>query len=371
MNEKSTVLIFTTAYKPMIGGSEIAIEEIVKRLPNIYFNILTPKYRQGLKNSERFGNGIIYRIGLGTLLDKFLFPILGFVAAFKFRPQIIHGYQASFGSGAAFIYKTIFPKTKFILTLQEGKKLEHQNRLIKYFRGLMINKADIITAISSYLVEYAKRTNPRAEIVLIPNGVDLKQFPVSSFQFSNKDKKENTIITVSRLVEKNGIGYLIEAMAIVKSEIPDIRLMIIGNGSLKEGLRLKTKNLKLENNIEFLGEISNELLPKYLSMADVFVRPSLSEGLGTAFLEAMAAGLPVIGTAVGGIPDFLKDGQTGLFCNVSDPRDLAEKIKTLLTDRELRTRIMDNGRKLVTEKYDWNIIARKFGGIYEQNHGHN
>ena len=118
-------------------------------------------------------------------------------------------------------------------------------------------------------------------------------------------------------------------------------------------------------------------MPQYLSAADVFARPSLSEGLGSAFLEAMAAGLPVIGTAVGGIPDFLKDpsthsGQaTGLFCNVNDPWDLAEKIKTLLTDRELRTKLIDNGRKLVAEKYDWDIIAEKFEEIYtKQYHGH-
>ncbi len=366
MAEKTRVLIFTTAYRPLIGGSEIAIEEIVKRLPNIYFDILTPKHRSGLKNSEQFENGIIYRIGPGTLMDKFLFPILGFIKALKFCPKIIHGYQASFGSGAAFIYKTFFPKTKFILTLQEGKNLEYQNYLTKYFRGLMIKKADIITAISSYLVEYAKKINSRAEIVLIPNGVDLNKFKPGNNHHSK------TVITVSRLVKKNGVGDLIEAMVVVGNEIPDAKLTIIGDGPLRESLTFKVKSLKLENNVKFLGEISNESIPEYLSMADVFVRPSLSEGLGTSFLEAMAAELPIIATPVGGIPDFLKDGETGLFCRIADSKDLAEKIVRILKDEQLREKIITNAKALVAEKYDWNIIARKFEEIYAgQNHGHN
>ncbi len=380
MTQKSTVLVFTTAYRPLVGGSEIALEEIIRRLPNIFFDILTPKYKPELEKTENFENGRIHRVGFGSPIDKLFFPVFGFITALKFRPKSIHAYQASFGAGAAVIYKTFFPKTRFILTLQEGKKLERQNFFIRHFRNLIIRKADVITTISHYLANYAKKINPKVELHIIPNGVDLQQFSISNnrakpssglyghFQLPIEEKSWKTIITVSRLVPKNGIGDLIEAVGkMVNGKLMEnIKLLIIGDGPLKEGLKLKAKNLRIEKNIEFLEEISHELLPKYLSMADVFVRPSLSEGLGTAFLEAMAVGLPVIGTAVGGIPDFLKDGQTGLFCKVGDPQDLAEKIKILLTDKELRTRLIDNSRKLVTEKYDWNKIAARFGEIYNQ-----
>ena len=160
---------------------------------------------------------------------------------------------------------------------------------------------------------------------MIPNGVDLNLFKSRDGHIDSKK-----IITVSRLVKKNGVGDLIEAMSGIRSELPDYRLQIIGSGPLEKKLKLQVKNLNLENNVEFLGEIPNELLPKYLSTADIFVRPSLSEGLGISFLEAMAVGLPVIGTLVGGIPDFLKDGETGLFCKVGDPEDIAEKINRIL-----------------------------------------
>ena len=90
----------------------------------------------------------------------------------------------------------------------------------------------------------------------------------------------------------------------------------------------------------------------------------MSEGLGTAFLEAMAAGVPIIGTSVGGISDFLKDGETGLFCRVGDPADLADKMNVILSDENLRNNLARNGRRLVEEKYDWNKIAEKFRNLY-------
>lgn len=358
MTQKSRILIFTTAYRPLVGGSEIALEETIRRLPNIFFDILTPKHKSELKNSEPFDNGCIHRIGFGGKIDKFLFPVLGFVSALKFCPQIIHGYQASFSSGAAVIYKTFFPRTRFILTLQEGKDLDRQNFFIKYFRNLIIKKADVVTAISHYLANYAKKINPKAELHIIPNGVDLDKFR----HIPNSD--DNTVITVSRLVPKNGIGDLVKAIAIVKKEITDVKLIIVGSGLLEKEIKQSIRDLNLGNGVIMTGLQSPENVAGYLVKAKIFVRPSLSEGLGISFLEAMAVGLPVIGTAVGGIPDFLKDGQTGLFCSVGDPQDLAGKIKILLTDRELRMKIIDNSRKLVAEKYDWNIIAWKFREIY-------
>ena len=98
----------------------------------------------------------------------------------------------------------------------------------------------------------------------------------------------------------------------------------------------------------------------------MFVRPSLSEGLGNSFLEAMAAGVPIIGTNVGGIPDFLIDpstgsrqAATGLFCETANPKSIAEKIELLLTDEDLRQKLIINGKKAVAEKYDWDKIAAR------------
>lgn len=365
MSQKSRrILIFTTAYRPMIGGSEIALEEMVRHLPDIFFDILTPRHKRVFPVKENGSNFFVHRVGfgLGELLDKLVFPCLGVLKAFRLMSKnkyaAVHAYQASYGGGAAWLIKTLFPKTKFILTLQEGKELDKQNRAVMFFRNLMIKKADVITAISVYLADFARSINPKAKISVIPNGVDTEKFkPAGS-------PEKNTIITVSRLVPKNGVGDLIKAMKKVVDEISDAKLIIVGDGPLNESLRSEVKGLKLENQIEFSGGVSYGETPGYLNRASVFVRPSLSEGLGSAFLEAMAAGLAVIGTPVGGIPDFLKDGETGLFCKPGDHDDIADKIVKLLKNDELRNRLADNGRKLVEERYTWNKIASEFKQLY-------
>ena len=114
------------------------------------------------------------------------------------------------------------------------------------------------------------------------------------------------------------------------------------------------------------GFVKPEDIPQYLAVSDVFVRPSLSEGLGNSFLEAMEAGLPVIGTKVGGIPDFLIDGETGLFCEINDPKSIAEKIKLALSDIGLREKMIAKGKRMVEERYDWNLVAGKMHGIFNE-----
>ena len=374
MNEKSIprrVLILTTAYLPQVGGSELAIKNITDRLPEICFDLITSCPSKNFPKYEKIGRVNVYRVGsslslFSFLLPKNLFPISVFFKAqqliFKYgQYDVVHAYQASQAAGGGWLLKWKYPRTPFVVTIQEGKVLSQQLWLTIFFRRLILKKANKITVISNYLAQYVKSQSYKAQISIIPNGVDLNKF-----QSRNGHVDSETLITVSPLFKKNGIGDLIEAMAVVIREIPSARLVIIGGGPLEKSLNLKVKSLNLENNVQFLGEISNELLPRYLSMADVFVRPSLSEGLGTAFLEAMAVGLLIIGTPVGGIPDFLKDGETGLFCKISDPGDLAGKVIKILKNKQLREKIINNSRLLITKKYDWDIIADEFSEIYER-----
>ena len=133
-----------------------------------------------------------------------------------------------------------------------------------------------------------------------------------------------------------------------------------------------TEAQDLTNSVYFLGHILHDTLPYYLKVSDVFIRPSLSEGFGLAFLEAMAAGIPVIGTAVGGTPDCLFDPfqqpnkkPTGLFCKVRDPKDIAEKIELLMKDVRLKDEIVQNATAMIAEKYDWKIVSVQMQEVFE------
>jgi glycosyltransferase involved in cell wall biosynthesis len=376
LGKSKRILIFSTAYKPLIGGSEIALEQIVRHLPNVFFDIITIRFNSSLEKKECAGNYCVYRLGFGGNIGKFFFPLLGFFKGLHLYARnnysLIQAYQASQGAGAAWLLKIFKPQLKFILTLQEGKELAKQNFLIKYFRRLIIRKADFITVISRYLQEYSQSINPRVTPVIIPNGVAVEKFknarPDENLYGTLGIKKEDrVIISVSRLVNKNGLADLISSVAAVKRQIPQIKLVLIGRGPLLGKLRKQAESSMPGETVIFLGEIRHEKLPEFLKIADVFVRPSLSEGLGNSFLEAMAAGVPVIGTAVGGIPDFLIDGKTGLICEPRNPADLAEKIIRILSDHGLREQIKSQALKLVEEKYNWATIARQFEALYAAN----
>ena len=169
------------------------------------------------------------------------------------------------------------------------------------------------------------------------------------------------VITTSRLVKKNGIEDLIKAISILPK---DIKCLIAGDGPDRTKLENLAKQLKVEDRIFFLGQINHSEVFKYLKISDVFVRPSLSEGLGNSFLEAMAVGIPIIGTPVGGIPDFLKDGKTGFFCKVRDSFSIAEKIAKILKDEKLKNRLCENAKELVFKNYNWDNIAKQMDEIF-------
>ena len=390
------ILIFSTAYLPLVGGAEIAVKELTDRLANPLgkggrafgwnFDLITARLKKDLPKQERIVQITVYRLGSGRFLDKFLLPFFGLLKALALNRKnnyaIIWSIMASQASIAAAFLKIFFPKKKLILNLQEGDEESHLTRyvkgnifLYKFFvrpgHLLVFKKADLITAISADLKARAEKNGVKAAILVIPNGVNLQRFKrpeaVKNKELKNKlgwAEADKIIITISRLVKKNGVGDLIEAMRYLPAEV---KLLIIGGGELKESLESKISSLPGgEARIKMAGAIKNEAIPGYLALADIFVRPSLSEGLGISFLEAMAADVPVIGTAVGGIVDFLKDGETGLFCQAGNPKSIAEKIKACLENKELAAKIRQQAGRLVAKNYDWDLIAKKTKEIFEK-----
>ncbi|MCG2809755.1 MAG: glycosyltransferase family 4 protein [Candidatus Portnoybacteria bacterium] len=364
-NQAKKILVFSTAYLPLVGGAEVAVDEITKRLPDWRFDMITAKIRRGLADFERVGNVNIYRVGFGFSFDKYLLPFLGLLKAKRLEKEnhynLTWSIMASFGGFLGLRFKKKYPNKPWLLTLQEGDTPEYISKRVGVFKKWfeqIFKRADYFQAISGFLYDWALKMGAKAGEV-VPNGVDLEKFKVQNFDI--KDNKK-LILTVSRLVGKNGIEDLIRAGRYL--DFP-FRILIAGEGPDEKKLKNLAEELNLQDKVLFLGHISHSDLPKYYSMVDVFVRPSLSEGLGNVFLEAMASGLPVIGTPVGGIPDFLEDGETGLFCEVQDPQSIAEKIKKILEDVELRKTLIENGLNLVREKYDWDKIALEMKRIFQ------
>lgn len=361
------ILIFSTAYFPLVGGAEIAVKEITNRIKDCEFDLITSRFSKKIPKKEKIGNVTVYRVGFGIKFDKYLLPILGFLKARKNKYSLIWSISASQAGLAALFFK-LTSKLPFLLTLQEGsseKRIFLRRFIVWPLFKLIFKKADYVQAISKHLANFGKKMGARCPIEVVPNGVDISQFIQSSNNVKKKlgIKDEKVIITVSRLVPKNAVGDLIKSLKYI--DFP-VKLLILGIGPLNKKLKNLVKKLNLEKKVLFLGLIPPAEVPKYLAIADIFVRPSISEGLGNVFLEAMAAEIPIIGTPVGGIVDYLKHEETGLFCEPRQPKTIAEKIDILIENKELRDKLIRNAKQVVEEIYNWDIISKRMIKIYRK-----
>ena len=372
------VLIFSTAYLPLVGGAEIAVKEITQRLTDWRFDLIAAKIKPDLARFEKIGNVNIYRVGLGINFDKFLLPFLGLLKANQLERKnhydLTWSIMASFGGFLGLFFKYFHSQKPWLLTLQEGDPIRAIFKKVGIFRPLfkqIFRRADYIQAISRYLADWAKEMGSRCPIEIVPNGVDpeyfSQEYPAAELNKLeseiNKKEEDKYLITASRLVLKNAVDDVIKSLKYLPK---NVKFLILGSGPDLAKLQKLAEELEVKNRVIFLGQIDHKEILKYLKISDIFIRPSLSEGLGNSFLEAMAAGLPVIGTSVGGIPDFLEDRKTGLFCRVRNPQNIAGKVKELLSDNELRRVIIDNGWALVEKKYSWFKISQQMDQIFKK-----
>ena len=375
---KRKLIIFTTSYHPFVGGAETTIKEVSRRLHDRFeIFIVTSRFSRNLAKYENRLEGTIIRVGFGSGLDKWLVPFLGcFVGLRLIRKNdaLLWGMDIGQGSSAALLCKLFIPRCPFILTIQYGYgdarlaagRLGAIGRVFRW----MLARADEVTVISSYLGDVAQSYGYRGSLTRIHNGVDTNIFSSGRLQKGDQENNQEKnlsapiIITTSRLVEKNGLDTLIRAVGMVKKKMPAIRCHILGDGPERSNLERLTKELHLEGEVKFLGSVPFENVPDHLREAAVFVRLSRFEGMGVSFVEALAAGVPVVATSVGGIPDVIVDGKTGLFAKMDDPEDAAEKILRLLHDPALARALAENGQKMVRERFLWDSIAKQYGEVF-------
>lgn len=361
---------------PFIGGAELALKEITDRLGDFEFDLITARLNNLLPESEKINNVNVYRVGRGWRLDKFSLLFNGLNLALKLhlakKYDMVFALMASYGGLTAARFKNKFNEVPFLVNIQEGRDFYHTSIWKLMIFKKIIRLADFITVISKYLEDVIMRNGVmREKISIIPNGVDINKFssnPNYGEILKLKDKlgirpDDKVIISVSRLVYKNGLDNLITAMKLLNE---NYKLLLIGDGEKMEELKELTDKLRISEKVIFLGAIDNKDLVQFFAISNVFVRPSRSEGLGTAFLEAMAAQIPVIATPVGGIIDFVKSAETGIFCAVDNPKSVAEKIKLLAEDKQLSEQIVKNAFKMVKEKYDWNKIAEGYREVFNR-----
>jgi len=388
---KKRICVFSLAYEPYMGGAEIAVREITGRLEAGYsFDVITVRFDRSLPKHEVVGAVTVHRVGIGgknpsphdlltwpLYLNKVFFTPLAFFKAMRLhlrhRFDLVWSVMSYMGFPALFF--KLFFDVPLVLTLQEGDTSEHitrrfRIRVVGFLYRAIFKHAKVVQAISTYLADFARTEGYQGTPIVIPNGVNTEQFSrnVSDENIHTIRTRHNIshdayiLITTSRLVPKNGIDTVISALTHLA---PDAHFLILGEGPDKKKLTAHAEAEGVAGRVIFAGEVSHDILPDYLQASDVFVRMSRSEGMGNSFIEAMAAGIPVVATPVGGIVDFLFDprtpmGQvlpTGIFAEVDNPESVADAVARIRAKDVLRARMVEGARKLVREKYDWSRIA--------------
>ena len=361
------VLFPATHYYPVIGGIETWTKKIAERLSEkAEIFVVTGKVKNQL-NKETVSGVNIWRTSLLTLtnlsaspwfytlslLPFVFFKSLGLIK--KEKIDVLH-CQGFLSSVLGFLLSKL-TGVPYIVTVQ---RLERKGNPFKetIYRG-----ASYCIGASRAIKGYFEALRAK-NIEVIPNGIELGRFNGLDRQASRQKLElgnEFVVMTVARLESVKGIEYLIRAINKLREASPqptNIKVIIIGDGSERKNLESLSIKLGLAEKIKFLGQIPNEKIPEYLVGADCFALSSLREGFGIVLLEAMAAGLPVIGTNVGGIKDIIEDGKTGILVEPQNPQAIAEAISKIYS-----------GQKFIKpnlEKYNWENISQQVFNIYQK-----
>ncbi len=279
--------------------------------------------------------------------------------------------------------------TTYILAFLYAKKVKA--KAIAWYPDVFLGKAiERLGVINGLLTEIAERISlklpwdlivalsqetkkklvlagvPENKIEVIYGGVDYNRYNI----YNRYQKfKIPTILCIARLVKYKRISDLILAVYLLKDSIPDIRLIVVGEGPLQRKLQQQTTNYKLQTSVQFLGKISEKEKIDLLAKSYIHVLPSAVEGFGLVTIEALSTGTPVVNTDIP-INREILNGQKvnrlsgwqvkgGLLFNLGDYVDLAEKIEQLLTDRELYDRKIKEGLELA-KKYDWDKVNKEY-----------
>jgi glycosyltransferase involved in cell wall biosynthesis len=242
------------------------------------------------------------------------------------------------------------------------RRMDYPQRNNWHTRYLYNRSVDAVIAISRPIADVLIRAGVEAEkIRVIHSGIDAARFDLCGG--GNTSHRGAPVIgTVAHLEERKGLRYLLEAAGQLKSQGYSFKLALAGDGSLQQQLEQMAQSLGLAQEVSFAGFISD--VPKFLAALDIFVLPSLYEGLGVAALEAMAAGKPVVASRVGGLAELVNDCETGLLVAPGNAQELAAAMAKLIRDSDLRAAFGRKGAARVREEFTMEQMAKRTEACY-------
>ena len=364
-------------------------------LPQFDVTVLTPATRnapeadtlQGIKvrRFHYFWPRSLERLADGAMLENlgrspWLYLQAPFVVLFELvaalrlaramRPDVIHAHWFVPQGLVAVLVGRILG-IPVVVTAHGADVYGLRGRLLDAVRKAVASRCEAVTVVSrdmaSALPQVTSRRGERPKVM--PMGVDAQRFSGGPTHNGNSDQ---VVLFVGRLARKKGVEYLIRAFPDVLARHPDARLLVVGDGPCRGELEALSSQMRLEDRVRFAGAQPPASLPRLYRASSVFVLPSVvamsgdTDGLPVVLLEAMAAGCPLVGTAVGGIPDVMINGRTGLLVEPGAPAALAVAINQVLDSPAQAARMGTLARRWARRKFDWRQVARGYAGVLAQ-----
>jgi glycosyltransferase involved in cell wall biosynthesis len=373
------ILQVSPLFPPHIGGIEFHVENLSRALAEGGHEVTV--YTSNMPKSkkiQKFPQGTVIRFfTLPLPLNNFFSPGLLLRLMERGRFDIVHVHSLYHTSSNIAVFCKPFNKYPFILTAHgspsySGGKNKFISLYDRYIGSWMLHTADRIIALTPKQADILNHiTACRDKIEIVPNWIDLQKIdrPPSgeTVHFREFSSDDTVLLYVGSLIDRKGINYLITAM---RSISPQVKLVIAGGELIgHQGVRAQLeKQIADQNakNIFLLGSVSSETLVALYRMADIFVLPSLVEGLPLTLLEAMAYRKCVIASDIPGTSDVIVNGKNGILFESMNTTDLAHKIQQALDDPGLRTRLGAQARSDIETSYSASSVIRKIETIYER-----
>ncbi len=376
------ILNLCLRYYPSPGGAEFLNKIAVDKLTEIYgcnFNIIATYLEDHVANkimpktSALFNDdkkNRIRRCGVIKIPGTVYHISPGFITAGLFAQcDIIHSWTMMyFPALAGVILKKLKNKPLILNPIVDENNIAYRQKYSKTIGKTAISQADHLILLTEYSRKVLEKNNFNFKNCdVIPAGVDIEEF--ENFQGKSEfcqNGKFNILFT-GRLAAGKGIDILFAAINILRKKKVDFHLNIAGpDFGEKKNMELFVKENSLQDFVTFCGNISRFELVSLYKSSNLFVLPSRYEAFGIVFIEAMAAGIPVIGADVSAIPYIIKDCVNGFLIKVDDINQLVEKIEFVMNNSLIAKKITTQAFNEVKDKYNWNSIAKKYYDVYKK-----
>jgi glycosyltransferase involved in cell wall biosynthesis len=401
MIEKKKVLVLASTFPRWQGDTTPPfVYELERRLANDFdITVLAPHYKGAKKNEnmdnlnvvrfqyfwpERwqklaYNGGIMPNIKKNKLLILLIpfFLLSELIKAIhiikKNKINIIHAHWIIPQGIIAFLLQRLL-KIPYILTIHGTDIFSLKNKFVLTLKKNIVTNASSVTVVSTAIKkEVEKLVGTKVPIVVAPMGVDENKFNPEKYSEEIKQKFNISgpfLLFVGRLEEVKGIEYLIEAMRGIVRYNNKSKLLIVGEGPIKEKLISLCNSLNLNDSITFVGALPHSDLPAYFATADYFISPSVItdkgqvEGFGLTLVEASLSGCIPIATKTGGIIDIIEHRETGFFVDNKSHSSITDTVLNLMQNKALHHSAKEKGREINLNKFTWNSSVYKFNSVY-------